>query len=57
VPQDQARTEAMKLAIEIDECSPHALISTRPTMPAELADRVLAATCHELNEQNKPPGH
>lgn len=53
VPQDQVRTEAMKLANEIAECSPLGLISTRATMRGNLADRVLAATNHELVEQNK----
>jgi enoyl-CoA hydratase/carnithine racemase len=53
VPQDQVRAEAMKLANEIAECSPLGLISTRATMRAGLADRVLAATNHELAEQNK----
>jgi enoyl-CoA hydratase/carnithine racemase len=53
VPQNQVRTEAMKLAQEIAECSPLGLISTRATMRAGLADRVLAATNHELVEQNK----
>ena len=53
VPQDQVRTEAMKLANEIAECSPLGLIATRATMRAGLADRVLAATNHELVEQNK----
>jgi len=53
VPQDQVRAEAMKLAQEIAECSPLGLIATRATMRAGLADRVLAATNHELLEQNK----
>ena len=53
VPQDQVRAEAMKLAAEIAECSPLGLISTRATMRGNLADRVLAATNHELVEQNK----
>jgi enoyl-CoA hydratase/carnithine racemase len=53
VPQDQVRAEAMKLAQEIAECSPLGLIATRATMRAGLADRVLAATNHELVEQNK----
>ena len=53
VPQDQVRTEAMKLAAEIAECSPLGLISTRATMRAGLADRVLAATNHELDEQSR----
>jgi len=53
VPQDQVRAEAMKLAQEIAECSPLGLLSTRATMRAGLADRVLVATNHELVEQNK----
>ncbi|MBU6458200.1 MAG: enoyl-CoA hydratase/isomerase family protein [Bradyrhizobium sp.] len=53
VPRDQVRAEAMKLANEIAECSPLGLISTRATMRAGLADRVLAATNHELAEQTK----
>jgi enoyl-CoA hydratase/carnithine racemase len=53
VPQDQVRSAAMKLAQEIAECSPLGLLSTRATMRAGLADRVLAATNHELVEQNR----
>src|ERR1700709_2338749 len=53
VPQDQVRAEAMKLANEIAECSPLGLLSTRATMRAGLADRVLAATNHELAEQSR----
>src|SRR3954470_22900360 len=53
VPQDQVRSAAMALAQEIAECSPLGLISTRATMRAGLADRVLAATNHELVEQTK----
>ena len=53
VPQDQVRAEAMKLAAEIAECSPLGLLATRATMRGNLADRVLAATNHELVEQNK----
>ena len=53
VPQDQVRAAAMKLAGEIAECSPLGLVSTRATMRAGLADRVLAATNHELIEQTK----
>ena len=37
----------------IAECSPLGLISTRATMRAGLADRVMAATNHELAEQTK----
>ena len=53
VPQDQVRAAAMKLAQEIAECSPLGLLSTRATMRAGLADRVLAATNHELAEQTR----
>src|ERR1700748_3010708 len=53
VPQDQVRAVAMKLANEIAECSPLGLLSTRATMRAGLADRVLAATNHELVEQTR----
>src|SRR5882724_5188289 len=53
VPQDQVRPAAMKLASEIAECSPLGLLSTRATMRKGLADRVLAATNHELAEQTR----
>jgi enoyl-CoA hydratase/carnithine racemase len=53
VPQDQVRAEALKLAAEIAECSPLGLLSTRATMRAGLADRVMAATNHELAEQTR----
>jgi enoyl-CoA hydratase/carnithine racemase len=53
VPQDQVRAEAMKLAREIAECSPLGLLATRATMRAGLADRVMAATNHELAEQTR----
>ena len=53
VPQDQVRTEAIKLAQEIAECSPLGLLATRATMRAGLADRVMAATTHELAEQTR----
>ena len=48
VPQDQVRAAALKLAAEIAENSPLGLISTRATMRGDLADRVRAATEHEL---------
>jgi len=51
VPQDQVRIEATKLAAEIAECAPLAIISTRKTMRGDLADRVTAATAHEQQEQ------
>jgi enoyl-CoA hydratase/carnithine racemase len=53
VPLDQVRSAALKLAGEIAENSPLGLISTRATMRAGLADRVRAATDHELEEQNR----
>src|SRR4030081_4102185 len=53
VPQDQVRAEAIKLAREIAECSPLGLLATRATMRAGLADRVMAATNHELAEQTR----
>jgi enoyl-CoA hydratase/carnithine racemase len=53
VPQDQVRAAAMKLAGEIAECSPLGLLSTRATMRAGLAERVMAATNHELAEQTR----
>jgi enoyl-CoA hydratase/carnithine racemase len=52
VPLDQVKPAAMKLAAEIAECSPLGLLSTRATMRAGLADRVMAATNHELAEQS-----
>lgn len=52
VPLDQVRSEAMKLASEIAECSPLGLISTRATMRQGLADRIAERTDHELNEQS-----
>jgi enoyl-CoA hydratase/carnithine racemase len=52
VEQDQVRAAALKLAAEIAENSPLGLISTRATMRAGLADRVKAATDHELKEQS-----
>ena len=53
VPQSEVRAAALKLASEIAECSPLGLLSTRATMRAGLADRVLAATNHELDEQTR----
>jgi enoyl-CoA hydratase/carnithine racemase len=51
VAQDQVREAAMKLAAEIAENSPLGLISTRATLRGDLAERVHAATEHELKEQ------
>jgi enoyl-CoA hydratase/carnithine racemase len=52
VPQAEVRTAALALATEIAENSPLGLIATRATMRAGLADRVRAATDHELKEQD-----
>lgn len=51
VPQDQVRDAAHKLAAEIAENAPLAIAATRATMRAGLADRVMAATEHELSLQ------
>ena len=51
VPQAGVRDAAVKLAAEIAENSPLGLISTRASMRGDLADRVRAATEHELKEQ------
>ena len=53
VPQDQVRTVALSLAAEIAENSPLGLVATRATLRGDLADRVRAATDHELEEQNR----
>ncbi len=53
VPQDQVRAASLKLAAEIAENSPLGLIATRMTMRGGLADRVLKATEHELQEQTR----
>ena len=52
VPQDQVRSAALALATEIAECSPLGTVSTRRTMRGDLADRIAAATEHELSEQS-----
>jgi len=52
VPQDEVGTVAHRLAGEIAECAPLALLSTRATMRAGLAERVARATEHELEEQS-----
>jgi enoyl-CoA hydratase/carnithine racemase len=53
VPQAEVRSAAHKLAHEIAECSPLGVLATRATMRAGLADRVRAATDHELEEQTR----
>ena len=53
VPQDQIRDAAREFATEIAECSPLAIMETRKTMRGALADRVKAATDHELEIQDR----
>ena len=53
VPQERVRQAAIDLAREIAENSPLAVLDTRATMRAGLADRVKAATDHELALQEK----
>ena len=53
VPQDEVRAASLALAAEIAENSPLGMIATRTTMRGDLADRVRAATEHELAEQTR----
>ncbi len=53
VPQGEVREASLKLAAEIAENSPLGLIATRNSMRGTLADRVLKATEHELQEQTR----
>jgi enoyl-CoA hydratase/carnithine racemase len=53
VPQAEVRSAAQKLAAEIAECSPLGVLETRATLRAGLADRVHAATDHELQIQTR----
>lgn len=53
VDRDKVRETAIELAAEIATCSPLGVLATRATMRAGLADRVAAATDHELAEQNR----
>jgi enoyl-CoA hydratase/carnithine racemase len=53
VPQDQVRAAALSFAAEIAENSPLGLIATRTTLRGDQADRVRAATEHELAEQTR----
>ena len=51
VPLDQVRSAALALAAEIAENAPLGLTATRATLRGDIADRVRAATEHELAEQ------
>jgi enoyl-CoA hydratase/carnithine racemase len=53
VPQEQVRAAAQKLAAEIAENAPLGVIATRATLRAGLAERVKAATAHELAQQTE----
>jgi enoyl-CoA hydratase/carnithine racemase len=53
VAQDQVRAAALKLAAEIAENAPLAVVATRATMRADLAERVREAPEHELEEQSR----
>jgi enoyl-CoA hydratase/carnithine racemase len=53
VPQAEVRDASLKLAAEIAENSPLGLVATRNSMRGTLADRVLKATEHELQEQTR----
>ncbi len=53
VPIDKLRDAAMELAEEIAISSPLGVVETRATLRAGLADRVRAATDHELKIQNE----
>lgn len=53
VPQPEVRAAAHQLAAEIAEGAPLGLLATRATLRAGLAERVQAATDHELAEQTR----
>ena len=56
VPADDLRAEAHAFALEIARSAPLAVVSIRATMRGDLADRVRAATDHELEEQDRLRG-
>lgn len=53
VPLERVRGAAQALAGEIAACAPLAVVATRATLRAGLAERVRAATVHELAEQDR----
>ena len=53
VPQAEVRAAAQKLAAEIAENAPLGVMATRATLRAGLAERVQAATAHELEQQTQ----
>lgn len=52
-PMENLREAAIELATEISHCSPLGVVETRRTMRGDLAERVKAATDHELEVQNR----
>ena len=53
VPLEQVRGAAQELAREIAGCAPLGVVATRATLRQGVADRVAAATRHELAEQTR----
>ena len=53
VPQEELRAAALKLAVEIAQSAPIAVVSTRRTLRRGLADAVAAIVDHELSEQQR----
>ena len=53
VAQAEVRSAAQRLAAEIAENAPLGVVATRATLRLGLADRVAAATAHELEEQTR----
>ena len=53
VPREELRAKAREVAFEVARSAPLAIRSIRNTMRGELADRVKAATDHELAEQDR----
>jgi enoyl-CoA hydratase/carnithine racemase len=53
VPQSEVRAAAQAFAREIATCAPLGVIETRATLRQGLADRVRAATDHELDVQTR----
>jgi enoyl-CoA hydratase/carnithine racemase len=52
VPADQVRAEAVKLATEIAQSAPIAVVSTRATLRQGLVEQIRTAVAHESVEQN-----
>ncbi len=53
VAQDEVRNAALALAREIASCAPLGVIATRTTLRQGLADKIAAATEHELAQQSR----